>query len=248
LKPPGSRSALPSEIEHLGGRKSLDDLGWPTFAPAFLNDTQRVLRILNGHITNKAVEKEVAELVKKSGGYQTLAADDVRDDMGLNTQLHKLREIRDALDADKVLKNEELAAMAEAYGANLKKIPTLKAKSDLLAQVRDYDKWASDARNADMAAALDGCPFKERRQAQLGQQLKGFGGDAAFAEALKAHPAGLNDKSPVETKITVLRALKEYTKLGGDAAYLQTVGNDPAATPLTTKLEQLKAVQAAAEK
>jgi hypothetical protein len=244
---PGPPPALQAEIDRLGGRKVLDDLGWPVFAPAFMSDGERLVRILKKKLKNKAVEKEVADLVKKSGGYGSLANDDIRPDMGLNTQLAKLRNVRQALEFDALLKNDDLIAMADAYGANLKKVALLKAKSDLLGQVREYDQWARERGNAEMAAALDGCPFKERRQAQLAQQLKAQGGDAAFNAAVAAHPAGIDAKATPEAKIALLKTLKAYDKLGGDALFVEKVGNPSRETPLQTKLEQLKAVLAAAE-
>ncbi len=240
-------AALQAEIDDLGGAAALEKLGWPVFAPAFMSDLPRLLKILKANSKNRAVEKEVADLVKKCGGYPALAPDGIRADLALNVQLAKLRELRKAMDADAILKNLELADMAEAYGANLKRLPSPKAKSDLLSQVREYDKWASDGRNTDLAASLDGCPFKERRQAQLEHQMNALGGSTAFAEALKAHPANLDGKTAADIKVAVLKALKEYNKLGGDAAFVSKVGNDPETTPLLTKLEQLKTVTAAQE-
>jgi hypothetical protein len=239
--------ALMEEFESLGGVDALTALGWPAFAPAFVADIKKMIRYLRKDIKNKPVEKEVADLVKKCGGYDTVKNDGVRPDMPLGQQLIKLRDIKKMVDVDKFLRDEDVLAMAEAYGANLKKATSVKAKSDLLAQVKDYDKWARDARNADAAAALDALPFKERRQAQLEQQLESLGGDKAFAAIQAAHPRDLTAKSSLEDKIAALRAEKEYAKLGGDATFAKKVGNDAQATSLITKLEQLKAVQAASE-
>jgi predicted component of type VI protein secretion system len=238
---------LLEEFESLGGADALTALGWPAFAPAFVADLKKMIRYLRKDTKNKPVEKEVADLVKKCGGYDTVKNDGVRPDMPVGQQLTKLRDIKKMVDVDKFLRDEDVLAMAEAYGANLKKVTNLKAKGELLAQVKDYDKWARDARNTDAAAALDGLPFKERRQAQLEQQLESLGGDKAFTALQANHPRDLTAKSSLDDKIAALRADKEYTKLGGDATFVKKVGNDPKTTSLVAKLEQLKAVQAASE-
>jgi hypothetical protein len=238
---------LQEQIDALGGAAALEALGWPTFAPAFTADKERLLRLLQKSITNKTVEKEVADLAKKCGGYATLAGDGIRADLPLGERLRKLRDYKKVLDADRLLADQDMLAMADAYGASVKKAATPAARSELLAQVRDYDKWAADARNASAAAALDGCPFKERRQVQLEQQLKVLGGDEAFTALRAAHPAGWAAKVAGDQKVAALKAAKDYAKAGGDEAFAATVGGDAAAVPLAVKLEQLKTVAAARE-
>jgi hypothetical protein len=241
-----SADPLRAQVEALGGLAALDDLGWPTFASSFAEDLPRQLRLLQGQVKNRAAEKEVRELVKKCGGYPALASEGVTPQMGLNAQLKRLREIRATRERAAALTDQELLQMATAYGARLKSQKTDDARVELLLRVKDYDRWASDARNADAAAALDGAPFEERRQVQLEQQLKFFGGEQAYSNQVARHPQDGDAKAPLDRKVSVLRTLRDYNWLGGDAAYAEKVGQD-GAEPLAVRLEKLKAVVSAQE-
>jgi hypothetical protein len=244
---PAPEPDLQAEIDSLGGLAALEALGWPTFAPVFTQDQERLVRLLRKRTTNKAVEKEVADLAKKCGGYAALAGDGIRPDQPLHIRLQKLRDFKKVQDADQLLHDEDLLSLAGDYGASMKKVTDPRARAELLAQVRDHHQWAGDARNAGLAAALEGCPFKERRQAQLEQQLTALGGDSAFAALKAAHPAGLPARATADHKVALLQTSREYTRLGGDDRFAGQVGGDPQVVALTVKLEQLKTVLAARE-
>jgi hypothetical protein len=231
-----------AQIEALGGTAALEDLGWPVFVPSFAEDIGRQLQILQNGSRNKAVEKAVADLVKKCGGYEAVAEHGITPDQGLNAQLAALRQVKQQRD----LNDPEVQAMARAYGANLRLPKTDEDKFNLLSQLRDFDKWASDPRNLDAVNALDGTRFAERRQVQLEQEFAKLGGDSALDEWLTDHPLDAVSTTTLESKVALLKGLREYKFLGGDAAYLQdAAGSTGGEDALAAKLEKLKAIRAA---
>jgi hypothetical protein len=236
---------LPAQVEALGGQSALEALGWPMFVPAFAEDLPRQLDILQNQHTNQAVAKEVADLVKKYGGYPALQAEAVSPDQGLNEQLARLRQIKKDRERQAVLRDPEIEAMARAYGASLKSCRTDEDKIELALKLKEYDRWASDARTMDLAAALDGTPFRERRQAFLEQQLQALGGDSAHEEWVAAHPEDGGGDSSLEEKVALLRLLREFNRLGGQDAYLEkAAGTSARPDSLAARLEMLKAVLA----
>jgi hypothetical protein len=234
------------QIEALGGLEGLDALGWPTFARSFADDLPRQLRLLQGRTRNRAVEKEVRTLVKQCGGYAAVASEGITPELGLNDQLQRLRAFRAARQRATALADPELLLMAAAYGAGLNSQKSDDARVELLLHVEDYDRWASDARNLDAAAGLDGRPFEQRRQVQLEQQLQFFGGEQTYRAHLATHPQDGDPRAPLAQKVSALRALRGYNWLGGDAAYTEKVGPN-GAEPLPVRLEKLKAVVSAHE-
>jgi hypothetical protein len=237
---------LAPQIEAQGGPAALEVLGWPMFVPAFAEDLPRQLAILQAGQKNRSVEQEVNELVKKFGGYGALAELGVTADQGLNAQLAMLREIKKNWDQESLLTNPELEAMAHAYGANPKKAKSDEHRAELLARVKEYDRWASDARHLDAAAALEGTKFSERFNAYLELQYQSLGGDSAYRECVAASPDAGGDEAPLADKVATLRLLREFNRLGGERAYLEkAAGGTRQQDSLANKLEKLKAIIAA---
>jgi hypothetical protein len=194
------------------------------------------------------VAKEVQSLVRKCGGYEALSAAGISQKQGLNAQLQSLRQLKEKRDREQLLADPEAAAMAKAYSANLRILKSDADRIDTLLRVKDYDGWASDPRNLDMANAFEGTKFAERRQAQLQNQYTKLGGDPVYQEWIEAHPVDQPPDAVLEQKVTLLKALKEFNRLGGEDAYLtRAAGPAPAQETLVRKLEMLKAILSAGE-
>src|SRR5262249_54137185 len=152
-------------------------------------------------------------------------------------------ELKAMRDMDAALKDPQLAALAEAHGADVKSQRSRDAKYALLMQVKEYDQWARDPRNADRAGELERRRFADKRRAQLLHQLEVLGGEAVYAKAIARYPRDGSPDAPLEQKVTLLQLLKDYTRLGGDAAYLQKVGsNHLEDETLLSKIEKLRAI------
>ena len=233
------------QIEALGGGAALEALGWPLFVPAFAEDLQRQLDILQWGSRNALVEKTVRSLVKKLGGYAALRRHGVTAALGLNAQLERLLPLKAERDRAAVLTDANLIAMAGAYRADLAVQADDHARIELLLQVKDYDRWACLPRNEEHAAKLTRLPFAEKRQAQLQHQHVALGGAAAWQEAVAA---GAVDGAAVEHQVGQLKMWREFVRLGGEAAYAARArGSGAGAATLDEKLRQLKAILAAQE-
>jgi hypothetical protein len=186
--------------------------------------------------------------VRKCGGYAALQGQGITASQGLNQQLERLRQVKEEHDRQQLLSDPEAAAMAKAYGASLRILKTDDEKARLLRQLKEFDAWASDARNLSTAEALEGAKFAERRQVQLQQQLDKLGGDKAYQQWVAEHPADAGPGATLEQKVAVLKSLKEYQHLGGEAAYRdRAAGTAGADVPLARKVAMLKAVLEATE-
>jgi hypothetical protein len=236
---------LKAQVEALGGLAKLDSLGWPVFVPAFAEDYGLQLYILEAGRTNASVDREVAELVRKCGGYVTLANQGVTPEMGLNLRLEALRRIKQLRDQRKVLNDPELNALAMIYGADLHSLSNDTERLELLTQVKDHHRWTSDSRNRDAVNELEGKVFFERRQVQLTREFAGMGGANAYERWIADHPADSVPDDAMETKLALLRSLREYNRLGGEEAYRrEAAGRGGAEVRLSIKLAQLKAIRA----
>jgi hypothetical protein len=245
---PATDGDIASQVEILGGLTALEDLGWPMFVPAFAEDFPRQLHILQHIQKNQAAGKEVENLVRKCGGYSALAAEGISPEMGLNEQLQRLRPLHEAREGQKLLTDPEVAAMARAYGASVRSLKTDDDKIEMLRKVIDHDAWAADPRNLDIVNALEGTRFAERRQVQIQQQLDKLGGESAYKEWVRAHPEDDVPSATLEQKTALLKTLKEFNRLGGEAVYLdRAAGAAPGVETIARKLEMLKAALAATE-
>jgi hypothetical protein len=99
-----------------------------------------------------------------------------------------------------------------------------------------------------MVSALEGTKFAEKRQVQMEHEFARLGGDAVIDDWIGAHPVDADAAESLEKKVALLRALREFNRLGGEAAYLQeAAGSTQVEDTLAGKLEKLKAIRAAQE-
>ncbi len=233
---------LAEEIRSLGGRKALEDLGWPTFVPTFAEDLPRQLAILKSQMKHSATEQEVQELLQECGGYEALGKFGVTAEQGLRTQLAGLRQIRKDIERVRALTDTELQSLAQSYGADLDRHRTDQEKIDLLLKVREYHEWATQPNNAEIAATLEKVSFSAKRRTQLEHQLTELGGAAAYYEWIANHPQDGQQDPTLEAEVAVLEMLREYNALGGEEVYQQKVaGSNSRPETLVNKLEQLQA-------
>jgi hypothetical protein len=239
---------LQAQVEALGGLARLDSLGWPVFVPAFAENFGLQLHILRAGRTNAAVDREVADLVRRCGGYTALSDQGVTPEQGLNVRLEALRRIKQLRDQRKALNDPKLRVLARTYCADLHCLKNDAERFELLTQLTDHDRWISDPRNQDSAKAFEEKAFSERWQFQLTREFCALGGATAYDRWITEHPADSVKDDVLEAKLTLLRILRDYSRLGGEEAYRREVaGRSGMQVPLSTKLAQLKAIRAIQE-
>ncbi|MGF1583403.1 MAG: type VI secretion system contractile sheath domain-containing protein [Gemmataceae bacterium] len=236
---------LAAEIQSLGGRTTLEDLGWPTFVPGFAEDLPRQLAILRNGTKHSAAEQEVQMLIRECGGYDALGNFGVTAEQGLRTQIAGLRQIRKDMERVRALTDGQLQSLARSYGADLDDRRTDEEKIDVLLKAREYHEWATRPKNAEIAGTLQDAPFSAKRRAQLENQLNALGGAAAYYEWITAHPQDEQPEATLEAEVVLLQMVKQYNDLGGDEAYqAKAAGTTSRPETLSNKLEQLKAALA----
>jgi len=242
------RFAIQDQYQKLNGDQELQLLGYSDAQIIGLEDDPAArLDLVKKKVPNPAVVKEVQDIATLLGGTDKI--DPKYDTLPWVGRVQRARGAKEQHEAKAIAADTKLVTQAKALNVDLN-LPNEGMVAVVLLAVKDYEAWGGDVELQKRGQDPTKLSFKDKQKVQFAGQATDLakklttklGNNRWLKAALEDHK-----NNPPEL-LKQLRALEEYTDLGGDNKYVELGGanvNDPRLQPfaLLRTLKDLLAVK-----